>query len=356
MGFIKDQFLSVVEWEEWREDMICWKWSQREIKKGSRLILKPGQDAIFLNQGKIEGIFEQEGDYDIESQIIPLLSTLKGFKFGFNSGMRAEVLFVNTKEFLIKWGTKNQILLPSEKVPGGIPVRANGTATVKVGDYTQLIDTLAGIKTEYYVDNVREVIIGQLDQLLMKWISSEGKDMFNLQANATQISEGIRSDLDMQLSRNGINVTTFAVSSFTYPHEIQEMINKVAAQRFVSDVNKYQTLTMTDAMADGKLSGGNSTMGNMAEMMMGMTMANNMMNNMGMGMNQQQPQQQYQQQYQQPQQQYQQPQMQYQQAPQQTAPQGAAPAEGGAVPKFCPNCGTPTNGAKFCGNCGTKLA
>ncbi|MCR5292218.1 MAG: SPFH domain-containing protein [Eubacterium sp.] len=355
MGFIKDQFLSVVEWEEWREDMIFWKWSQREIKKGSRLILKPGQDAIFLNQGKIEGIFEQEGDYDIESQIIPLLSTLKGFKFGFNSGMRAEVLFVNTKEFLIKWGTKNQILLPSERVPGGIPVRANGTATVKVGDYTQLIDTLAGIKTEYYVDNVREIIIGQLDQLLMKWISSEGKDMFNLQANATQISEGIRTDLDMQLSRNGINVTTFAVSSFTYPPEIQEMINKVAAQSFVGDVNKYQTLTMTDAMADGKLSGGNSTMGNMAEMMMGMTMANNMMNNMGMGMNQQQPQ--YQQPQYQQQAQYQQPQqMQYQQMQYQQAPQQAAPAEGGAVPKFCPNCGTPTNGAKFCGNCGTKLA
>ena len=335
MGFIKDQFLSVVEWEEWREDMIFWKWSQREIKKGSRLILKPGQDAIFLNQGKIEGIFEQEGDYDIESQIIPLLSTLKGFKFGFNSGMRAEVLFVNTKEFLIKWGTKNQILLPSEKVPGGIPVRANGTATVKVGDYTTLIDKLAGIKTEYYVDNVRELIIGQLDQLLMKWISTEGKDMFNLQANASQISDGIRTDLDMQLSQMGINVPTFAVSSFTYPPEIQAMINKVAAQSFVGDVNTYQTLSMTDAMTEGKL-GGNSTMGNMAEMMMGMTMANQMMNNMGMGMNQQQaaPQ---------------------QAAPQQAAPQAAAPAAGGAIPKFCPNCGTPTNGAKFCGNCGTQL-
>ncbi len=330
MGFIKDQFLSVVEWEEWREDMIFWKWSQREIKKGSRLILKPGQDAIFLNQGKIEGIFEQEGDYDIESQIIPLLSTLKGFKFGFNSGMRAEVLFVNTKEFLIKWGTKNQILLPSEKVPGGIPVRANGTATVKVGDYTTLIDKLAGIKNEYYVDDVRELIIGQLDQLLMKWISTEGKDMFNLQANATQISDGIRTDLDMQLSQKGINVPTFAVSSFTYPPEIQAKINQVAAQSFVGDVNTYQTLTMTDAIAEGKV-GGNSTMGNMAEMMMGMTMANQMMNNMGMGMNQQQA------------------------APQQAAPQAAAPAAGGAIPKFCPNCGTPTNGAKFCGNCGTQL-
>ncbi len=328
MGFIKDQFLSVVEWEEWREDMIFWKWSQREIKKGSRLILKPGQDAIFLNQGKIEGIFEQEGDYDIESQIIPLLSTLKGFKFGFNSGMRAEVLFVNTKEFLIKWGTKNQILLPSDKLPGGIPVRANGTATIKVGDYTQLIDTLAGVKTEYYVDNVRELIIGQLDQLLMKWISTEGKDMFNLQANATQISDGIRQDLDMQLSQKGINVPTFAVSSFTYPPEIQAKINQVAAQSFVTDVNHYQQVSMTDAMAEGKLNGGNSTMGSMAEMMMGMTMANQMMNNMNMGMNQQAPQQQM--------------------APQQQA-------GGGTIPKFCPNCGTPTNGANFCGNCGTKL-
>ena len=160
--------------------------------------------------------------------------------------------------------------------------------------------------------------------------------MFNLQANASQISDGIRTDLDMQLSQMGINVPTFAVSSFTYPPEIQAMINKVAAQSFVGDVNTYQTLSMTDAMTEGKLGGGNSTMGNMAEMMMGMTMANQMMNNMGMGMNQQQaaPQ---------------------QAAPQQAAPQAAAPAAGGAIPKFCPNCGTPTNGAKFCGNCGTQL-
>ena len=74
------------------------KWTNKEIKKGSRLIIRPGQDAIFLYNGNIEGIFKEEGEFDIDSQIIPFLSTLKGFKFGFNSGMRAEVLFVNTKE------------------------------------------------------------------------------------------------------------------------------------------------------------------------------------------------------------------------------------------------------------------
>ena len=109
MGLFSNQFANVVEWEEYREDILFWKWTNREIKKGSRLIIKPGQDAIFMYNGKIEGIFKDEGSFDIESQIIPFLSTLKGIKFGFNSGIRAEVLFINTKEFTIKWGTKQAI-------------------------------------------------------------------------------------------------------------------------------------------------------------------------------------------------------------------------------------------------------
>lgn len=122
--FFSGQFANVVEWEEWRDDMIFWKWANREIKKGSKLIIKPGQDAIFLYNGKIEGIFKDDGEYDIESQIIPFLSSLKGFKFGFNSGIRAEVLFVNTKEFLIKWGTKAPVNIPAPNMPGGLPIRA----------------------------------------------------------------------------------------------------------------------------------------------------------------------------------------------------------------------------------------
>src|SRR5690625_6921111 len=81
MSFFKKQFANVVEWEEFRDDMIFWRWDNQEIKKGSKLIIRPGQDAIFFNSGRIEGIFADEGDYDIDSQIIPFLSTLKGFKF-----------------------------------------------------------------------------------------------------------------------------------------------------------------------------------------------------------------------------------------------------------------------------------
>lgn len=84
MGLFKSQLSNVVEWEEYRDDCIFWKWTNKEIKKGSRLIIRPGQDAIFLYNGSIEGIFKDEGEFDIDSQIIPFLSTLKGFKFGFN--------------------------------------------------------------------------------------------------------------------------------------------------------------------------------------------------------------------------------------------------------------------------------
>ena len=75
MGLFGNQFANVVEWEEYRDDILFWKWSNQEIKKGSRLIIRPGQDAIFLYNGKVEGIFTDEGSFDIESEIIPFFGT-----------------------------------------------------------------------------------------------------------------------------------------------------------------------------------------------------------------------------------------------------------------------------------------
>lgn len=339
MGFFRDQFLDVVEWEEWREDMIFWKWEKREIKKKSRLIIKPGQDAIFLQNGKVEGIFTKDGDYDIESQIIPFLSTLKGFKFGFDSGLRAEVLFVNTKEFIVKWGTQNPINIPSPTLPGGLPIRANGTFTFRVNDqaYDSLIENIAGIKNQYFVADFKLRVTSVLDQLLMKWITREGKDIFNLQANAFDISNGILQDLSDQSRKDGILVTGFQIMSFTYPEEVQNMVTKNAAQSMVGDVSRYQQLTMTDAMANGKLSGG-SVAGDMAGMMMGMQMAGQMVNQMNTGANPQNMS------------------MMNQNAPQpQNQNMMNNQTTGGAIPNFCPNCGAKTNGMNFCGNCGQKL-
>ncbi|MFO1446196.1 SPFH domain-containing protein [Bacillus sp. Bva_UNVM-123] len=322
MVFFKNQFANVVEWEEFRDDMIFWKWSNREIKKGSKLIIRSGQDAVFFNNGRIEGIFEDEGDYNIESDIIPFLSTLKGFKFGFNSGMRVEVLFVNTKEFIVKWGTKNAINIPTPQLPGGMPVRANGTFNFKVNDYIALIDKIAGVKNSYLVEDIKIRITSVLDQLLMKWISREGKDMFNLQANASDIAKGIREDLDMEIIDSGMTITGFHINSFNYPEEIQNMITKTASYEMIGDLSKYQQVSMTDGIASGKVKGGGAA-SDMAGMMMGMNIANEMMKNMNKN--------------------------------QESNTQSNNPAQGNQRPNFCPNCGTKTEGANFCSNCGHKL-
>lgn len=328
MSFFKKQFANVVEWEEFRDDMIFWRWDNQEIKKGSKLIIRPGQDAIFFNSGRIEGIFEDEGDYDIDSQIIPFLSTLKGFKFGFNSGMRVEVLFVNTKEFTVKWGTKNAINIPTPQLPGGMPIRANGTFNFKVNDYVALIDKIAGVKKSYLVEDIKIRITSILDQLLMKWITREGKDMFNLQANAFEISKGIQQDLDMEIMDQGMTITGFNVMSFNYPKEIQDMITKSASHGMIGDVNRYQQVSMTDGIASGKVKGGGAA-SDMAGMMMGMNVAGEMMKNMK---DSQEPSEQ-----------------------QQTNEHATPPSEGKTKSNFCPNCGQKSGEANFCGNCGEKL-
>ncbi len=327
MGFFSNQFLSVVEWKEYRDDILFWKWHQDEIKKGSRLIIRAGQDAIFMYNGKVEGVFRDEGTFDIESEIVPLLSTLKGFKFGFNSGIRAEVLFINTKEITDKWGTKNEINIPAPQynLPGGIPVRAFGTFSCKISDHQALIDKVAGIKDQFTIDDVKERIMAKLDQCIMKGIVKESADMANLMAFSDEIAGRIREDLDMEMCKIGISITDMTIQSISYPKEIQDTITKAASQTMVGDINRYRDITMIDAMAKGGDGGANSMSSmaqSMAGMQMGMMMGQQMVNSMGGSQN--------------------------------SAPSAALNGNGN-VPNFCPNCGTKTNGTNFCGNCGTKL-
>lgn len=325
MGLFSNQFANVVEWEEYRDDVVFWKWTNREIKKDSKLIIKPGQDAIFLYNGAVEGIFTESGNYTIDSQIIPFLSTLKGFKFGFNSGLRAEVLFVNTKEFTCNWGTSSPIRLQAPGLPGGLPVRSNGKFSFKIDDYNVLIEKVAGIKQQFTVDDIRDRIRGILDGLLMKWITKVGGDVFNLMANSVDIAKGIKEDLDMELLGIGLTITDFRISEFTYPENIQKRADQAAEYSMIGDMNRFQQVNMVDSMARGGRTGtAGSNATDMANAMVGMQMGMAMAGQMAGAMNQ------------------------MNNAATQTAGTGTAP-------KFCPNCGQPTNGAKFCGNCGTKL-
>ena len=165
----------------------------------------------------------------------------------------------------------------------------------------------------------------------MKWITKVGGDVFNLMSNSVDIAKGIKEDLDMELLGIGLTITDFRISEFTYPENIQKRADQAAEYSMIGDMNRFQQVNMVDSMARGGhagTAGSNATdMANaMVGMQMGMAMANQMagaMNQMNNPMNNQ---------------------------------MGGQAAGNGVAPKFCPNCGQPTNGAKFCGNCGTKLA
>ena len=134
----------------------------------------------------------------------------------------------------------------------------------------------------------------------------------------------------MEIYKIGIAFTGFNIQSFSYPPEIEAMQKKAASQQMVGDMNRYQQMAVLDAMGKPGNTAGSNMATQMAGMQMGLVMGQQMVNQMQGALN-------------------------MNQNPNPAAMQSQPVQAAGTAPKFCPNCGTPTNGANFCGNCGNKL-
>lgn len=314
-----------IEWEEFRDDVLFYKWPKNEIKKGAKLVIRMGQRAIFYANGAVEGVFETQGSYDIASQITPFLSTLKGvFELRGDSGMRAEVYFVNSKELSLPWGTRQRIMIPTPEVPAGIPVGLNGNLIITFRDYNVFIEKVAGIKDTFALEDVSERILGELNPIVAEAILGGQacigvNALLGLQQNSRALGKAICEELDMELFGIGLGVEDVNIQNINYPEEVQKMAEKAAGQAFVGDVNKYATI----AMADGMAKGGDNVGAMGAQMAMGMQMAQQM----GASMNT---------------------------APAQPAQPAAQPAAAApAGDRFCPNCRKMV-ASKFCPDCGSE--
>jgi membrane protease subunit (stomatin/prohibitin family) len=270
-----------IEWEEFRDDVLFYKWPSHEIKKGAKLIIRAGQDAIFFANGAIEGIFKDEGNFDVETQIIPFLSTMKGFfSLRSDTGMRAEVYFVNAKQLLLPWGTRQRIMIPTPEVPSGIPVGCHGNMVVEFRDYLTFINKVAGVKSTYSLDDISERIMGNLNPIIAECMLGGDRQLglnalASLQANSRALGKKMMAELDQELLDIGLGVASLNILAINYPKEIQAMAEKAAAQAFVSDVGKYAAISMADNMSKG---GGAAS--DMAQMAMGMQMGRQMMGSM----------------------------------------------------------------------------
>ncbi|GHS94803.1 hypothetical protein AGMMS50276_08340 [Synergistales bacterium] len=272
-----------IEWEEFRDDVLFYKWPANEIKRGSKLIIRAGQNAIFYADGHIEGIFKDEGNFDIETQITPFLSTLKGvFSLRSDTGMRAEIYFVNAKQLLLPWGTRQRVMMPSPEVPSGIPVGCNGNLIVEFRDYLTFIKKVAGVKSTYSLDDISERLMGVLNPIVAECMLCGEQQiglnaLIGLQANSRSLGKKMTAELDQELLDIGLGVTNLNIISINYPKEVQEMAEKVAAQSFVGNVGKYAAISMADSLGTA---GGGGAAGAAAQMGMGLQMGQQMMSAM----------------------------------------------------------------------------
>ncbi len=329
-----------IEWNEFRPDVLFYKWPNNEIKKGSKLIIRPGQKAIFYSGGCINGIFEDEGSFDIQSEIVPFLSTLQGIvKLRGDSGIRAEIYFINSKELLLRWGTKQRIMIPTPEVASGVPVGCNGNMIIGFSDYLKFITNVAGVKSTYTLQDISERILGEMNAVLAEAILNGQTQvglnvLFELQRNSRSLGKIIAAELDKELFDFGLSVKDVNINSFNYPPEVQKMAEKVASQSFVTDTGKFAAVNLAESF--NQPGNGNNPAAFAAQMAMGMQMAQQMT-----------------------------------QQNQQSFSQTAAPGKGGGswqctgcgqsfaqAVKFCPECGKEVQqatgtvgGDRFCPNC-----
>ena len=143
--FFGGEFIDVIEWLDDSNDTMVWRFSRprNEIKTGAQLIVRPGQVAVFVEQGEIADVFEP-GRHTLTTENLPVLSTLRGWKYGFESPFKAEIVFASTRQFVgRKWGTANPVIVRDPEI-GPARLRAFGTYSIRVSDPSQFVRESSG--------------------------------------------------------------------------------------------------------------------------------------------------------------------------------------------------------------------
>ena len=225
-----------IEWEEFRDDVLFYKWPAKEIKRGSRLILRPGQKAIFYSDGIVGAVFEHQGNFDIYTDIVPFFSTLKGWmSLRGDSGLRAEVYFVNAKELTLPWGTRQRIMIPTPEVPSGIPVGCNGNLIIEFRDYQTFINQVAGVKATYSLEDVADRIMGELNPVVAEAILGGQQQMglnalVGLQQNSRKLGKAIQAEREL-LSTLRDRADHIIDTSRLRPLELRQALEQALSQK-----------------------------------------------------------------------------------------------------------------------------
>ncbi len=318
-NIVRGQLIDVIEWKDPDQQTMVYRYDcgGKEIMMGAQLTVRESQVAVMVNEGQLADIFTP-GRYELQTQNMPILTALKSWKYGFNSPFKAEVYFINTKQFIDqKWGTSAPVMMRDAEF-GMVRLLAHGIYSFQVSDPKVFLREVFGTNGLYTTDYVtgqikRTIVSGLSDAIAQSKIPA-----LDLAANYDELSAFALQTLSPRIAPLGLKLCSFVIENISLPEEVQKAMDQRTSMGVVGDLNKYTQFQAAAAMRDAAnnqngAAGLGAGMG--AAAMMSQVMNGTM----------QQP---------------------------QAAPVQQQPAQAAA---YCVKCGQPlTAGARFCPSCGAK--
>ena len=237
---LKGELIDIIEWTDDSSDTIVYRFERygNEIKNGAKLTVRESQAAVFVNEGQFADVF-QPGMYDLTTENLPVLSTLKGWAHGFNSPYKAEVYFVNTKRFTdLKWGTQNPIMLRDAEF-GPIRLRAFGSYSMRVTDPAKFMKEIVGTDSDFttdeIVDQLRNIVVSRFTDAL-----AESKiPALDLAANYDELGKFMENKIAGEFGEYGLKLVKLLVENISLPPAVEEVLDKRSSMGILGNLNQY---------------------------------------------------------------------------------------------------------------------
>jgi len=286
---LKGELVDIIEWIDDSRSTLAWRFPryQNEIKNGAQLVVREGQKAVFVYRGALADQFEP-GAYELKSENLPILSTLQGWKHGFDSPFRSEVYFINTRPVTdLRWGTPQPVTVRDPDFQM-VQIRANGLCVVKIADVEIFLKEVIGTDSAVEADEIAELLRRVISMAFTDMVMETGLGAIDLQGQQVALSgklaEFVQERVDDEF---GLSIPEMTMN-ISLPDEITQAMTKgvakgVEASGFVEnvDLDKYRQAQAADAMLAAAQNEGGSVMGDMMQMGMGVAMAGQMANQMG---------------------------------------------------------------------------
>lgn len=246
-----NQLIDVIEWKDSTPDTMVYRYDRdgKEIMMGAQLTVRESQVAVMVNEGKIADVF-QPGRYELSTQNMPIMTALQSWKFGFNSPFKAEVYFINTRQFLDqKWGTSSPVMMRDAEF-GMIRLRAFGIYSFRVADpvafLKEVFGTAAYMTTEGVTGQIKRTLVSGLSDVL----AQSKIPALDLAANYDELSQYALQSLAPRIAPLGLKLESFLVENVSLPDEVEKAMDRRTSMGVVGDLNKYTQFQAAEAMRD----------------------------------------------------------------------------------------------------------